>query len=379
MKKTLLALSVAALAASSAQAYNFHIDQTGTDIDFGGSLRLKTENVDSRSNYNDREEIKDHEYRSVRNNGSRFGFKLKQDLGNDFYALGRVEWRFRGTAQSHHDFDDIYTRQLFAGFGHKKYGELVYGNMTVITDEVKKTDLPNTYSLSDGLLDHTARRAVQYTYKGKFDNQDLKVGVYYGGSSKRGNDGSSLLNATRKNTWGIGAIYGYQIDSLQKVTIGTGFTRALYNNSNAALGSYSQNAYAFDVAYKFDHTTYGIDLERRVAKNQAELGRKRTQNQVRTVVSQALNDDWNVYAMFAYKTDKTQHAAAAPNKEISREVMVGTEYYVYKQGSIKLKPFVEFQAIHKSYENTTQNINGVTYNRDSARDLKTLIGVRAYW
>ena len=34
MKKTLLALSVAALAAGSAQAYNFHVDQTGTDVDF---------------------------------------------------------------------------------------------------------------------------------------------------------------------------------------------------------------------------------------------------------------------------------------------------------------------------------------------------------
>ena len=41
MKKTLLALSVAALAAGSAQAYNFHIDQTGTDVDFYGSLRVK--------------------------------------------------------------------------------------------------------------------------------------------------------------------------------------------------------------------------------------------------------------------------------------------------------------------------------------------------
>ena len=41
MKKTLLALSVAALAASSAQAYNFHVDQTGTDVDFYGSLRVK--------------------------------------------------------------------------------------------------------------------------------------------------------------------------------------------------------------------------------------------------------------------------------------------------------------------------------------------------
>jgi len=45
MKKTLLALSVAALAAGSAQAYNFHIDQTGTDVDFYGSLRVRNGKV----------------------------------------------------------------------------------------------------------------------------------------------------------------------------------------------------------------------------------------------------------------------------------------------------------------------------------------------
>ena len=51
MKKTLLALSVAALAAGSAQAYNFHIDQTGTDVDFYGSLRVKWESTSNKTNY----------------------------------------------------------------------------------------------------------------------------------------------------------------------------------------------------------------------------------------------------------------------------------------------------------------------------------------
>jgi outer membrane protein p2 len=45
MKKTLLALTVAALAASSAQAYKFQIQETGTDIDFNGSLRVKWEST----------------------------------------------------------------------------------------------------------------------------------------------------------------------------------------------------------------------------------------------------------------------------------------------------------------------------------------------
>lgn len=77
MKKTLLALSVAALAAGSAQAYNFHIDQTGTDVDFYGSLRVKWESTSNKTNYVAGGESKEHINHAVDNDGSRFGFKLK--------------------------------------------------------------------------------------------------------------------------------------------------------------------------------------------------------------------------------------------------------------------------------------------------------------
>ena len=61
---------------------------------------------------------------------------------------------------SKHDFDHIYTHFLYTAFGHKQFGELTYGNMPTITDEVKQTDLANTYSLSDGLLDGSERRVA---------------------------------------------------------------------------------------------------------------------------------------------------------------------------------------------------------------------------
>ena len=185
MKKTLLSLTVAALAASSAQAYKFQIQETGTDIDFNGSLRVKWE---STSNTTDTygstpSQKKDHINHSVSNNGSRFGFKVKQKLTDDFYALGRIEWRLRGEADSQHDFDHLYTRILYAGFGYKhadkQFSELTYGNMPTITDEVKRTDLANTYSLSDGLLDSAARRATQYTYTSEYENGDkVRAGIY---------------------------------------------------------------------------------------------------------------------------------------------------------------------------------------------------------
>ena len=49
---------------------------------------------------------------------------------------------------------------------------------------------------------------------------------------------------------------------------------------------------------------------------------------------------------------------------------MGTEYYVYNQGSLKVKPFLEWQATRTKYENDTKN---------RSRDFKTVIGLRAYW
>ena len=92
---------------------------------------------------------------------------------------------------------------------------------------------------------------------------------------------------------------------------------------------------------------------------------KRTKNEVRAIVRQGLNEDWNVYAMYAYKTDKQ-----FGDTDRTRQFMVGTEYYVYNQGSLKVKPFLEWQATRTKYENSTV---------DRSRDFKTVIGLRAYW
>ena len=283
MKKTLLALSVAALAAGSAQAYNFHIDQTGTDVDFYGSLRVKWESTSNKTNYVNGDVTKEHINHAVDNNGSRFGFKLKQSLGGDFYALGRVEWRMRGEAPSQHDFDHIYTHQLYAGFGHKQFGELTYGNMVTITDEVKQSDLANTYSLTDGLLETSARRVTQYVYNGDYGSNKVKFGAYYGGSSKRNIKNVDLKN-NRKNTWGTGLIFNHEIDSIQNVTVAAGFTRQISENANKT--AYYSNAYALGLAYNFVHTTYGLDLAHKDTKNKGGAGNKVKNNEVTAVIRQ---------------------------------------------------------------------------------------------
>ena len=80
--------------------------------------------------------------------------------------------------------------------------------------------------------------------------------------------------------------------------------------------------------------------------------------------------------MYSYKTEKTLPVGSAYSKSTARQFMVGTEYYVFKQGSLKVKPFIEWQATRTKYENT---VNKAGQQLDRSRDFKTVIGLRAYW
>ncbi len=366
MKKTLFTLSALAMAASSAQAYTLVDNQeTGTKLDFSGSLRLKWNSTSEKTeDYTQGSTKREHVNHAVANNGSRFGFKLTQQIGNGFYGLGRVEWRFRGTSSSQHDFGDIYTRQLYAGIGHKQYGELTYGHMTTITDEVKRTDLPNTLSLSGGLLNSSSRKVVQYTYSGI---EGLKLGAFYGGHSQRGNNARDLTNE-RKDVWGAAAIYNHKIDDLQSIKFGTGVSRERFEQRNKG-HTYDYTAYSFGTAYTYDKTTIGLDLERAVTSDQVTIGNKRVQKEVRTVLHQKLTNDWSAYTMYAYKTNRLDNVTSADTNKKTHEFMLGTEYYIVPK---YLKTFVEWKtAKSNNYR------NGVKVSKE--RNNETVIGVRAYW
>lgn len=366
MKKALFTLSALAIASSSAQAYTLVNNQeTGTQLDFSGSARLKWNSTSEKTEYtNGNATDREHINHAVANNGSRFGFKLTQQLGNGFYGLGRVEWRFRGTSSSQHDFDDIYTRQLYAGIGHKQYGELTYGHMTTVTDEVKRTDLPNTLSLSDGLLNSSSRKVFQYTYSGI---EGLKLGAFYGGHSQRANNARDLTNE-RKDVWGAAAIYSHKLDEVQSMKFGTGVSRERFEQRNTG-HTYDYTAYSFGTSYTYDKTTVGIDLERAVTNDQGTIGNKRVQKEVRTVLLYKLTNDWSAYTMYAYKTNRLDSVAGADTNKKTHEFMLGTEYYIVPK---YLKTFVEWKTAKAN--NYT---NGVKLSK--TRNNETVIGLRAYW
>ncbi len=396
MKNFKLSLLSLTLISGSASAYTLYdtldSQEYGTQVDFTGSARLQWSKTSEKETDVRNGTTRRNTYSNpVRNNGSRFGFKLTQELGNDFYGIGRVEWRFRGRdnagvrPDSQHGFTHLYTRQLYAGVGHKKYGELTYGNQTVITDEVKQTDLPNTLSLSDGLLVSGARRSVQYVYQGV---KGLKVGGFYGGESPRENNGLAL-DDHRLDTYGAAAIYTHEIDKDQEFVIATGATRERYRQSGRERDSvtratlyrypstYSSNAYALDMAYTYDKTTFGLDLERRITKGEESMD-KQTEEQIRTVIYHKMTSEWRVYGMYARKTDKHDYVSASANsdrKYKTNEFMFGTEYRfapTFAPFLKNIRGFVEWKT-----ERTKQyRSSGL---RTKERNNTTVVGLRAYW
>ncbi|SPY33428.1 porin [Pasteurella canis] len=127
MKKTIVALAVAAVAATSANAAVVY-NQDGTKVDVGGSVRLKLE------------KLKDHRT-DLRDNGSRVTFKASHDLGEGLSALGQLEIRF-----SKKDIgDSVSNSRLFAGFKYEDIGTLTFGKQLTNGDDVGVSDYTYLY------------------------------------------------------------------------------------------------------------------------------------------------------------------------------------------------------------------------------------------
>ncbi|HDX1193146.1 TPA: porin [Pasteurella multocida] len=127
MKKTIVALAVAAVAATSANAATVY-NQDGTKVDVGGSVRLKLENVK-----NQRTDLRD--------NGSRVTFNASQDLGEGLSALAQLEIRFSKDAIG----DSVSNSRLWAGFKYEDLGTLTFGKQLTNGDDVGVSDYSYLY------------------------------------------------------------------------------------------------------------------------------------------------------------------------------------------------------------------------------------------
>lgn len=362
--KKLLLPSFLFFCTTSTQALTLlDIEQTKTKLELTGSLRVNISGSSTKTEYADNSVQRTRQSPAFTNDSSRFGFKLTQELGNGIYTVGNVEWRFRGTSDSRHNFDDIYTRQLNVGFGHKKYGELLYGNILSIADEIRRTDLANDLTISYPLLSALQRRILQYTNT----INNLRFGFFYGGESPRNALGLDLDNK-RKNVWGGGIIYTYKIDEFNSAKLSFGGIREKFYNAQTNQ-TYPVQTYSAGGSYTYHGTTIGLDLEQRRTKNQTVNNSKRLENDVRFVLVQQLNPNWRVYGQYGRSLNKWQSQIGDNTREAGYRYTVGIDYFVVPK---YVRLFTEFrQDYRKQYRNQRF--------QQKIKEQTTAVGIRIYW
>ncbi|WP_439238774.1 porin [Lonepinella sp. BR2919] len=186
MKKTLIALAVAALASSAANATVVY-QKDGTKIDIDGRISLQVRNeTDKRTDLVDK--------------GSRLRVRGYQEIGNGFTALANIEIRFtqNGTVG-----DSIHTKRLFGGFEHKDIGTLTFGRQLTVGDDLGLSDY--TYELGAITKVVDAHNKALHFKSANFSGFHFMTDYYFGTANKH--DSSHNETADAGQGFGLGAFY----------------------------------------------------------------------------------------------------------------------------------------------------------------------------
>ena len=201
MKKTLAALIVSAVAASAANAAVVY-DNEGTKVELNGSLRLILEKADAKK-YDAAGNSTKTANSALRNAGSRFGITVKHNLDNDFYALGRLEFRFDDT-DSRDQFGSLYAKRAYVGLGSKATGDITFGRQLTIADDLSQAnDYEYGFIPKGDYIPTSGTGVVRYDYKGI---EGLQLSANYNFGQKNDEKGKALDPAI-KNAFALGALY----------------------------------------------------------------------------------------------------------------------------------------------------------------------------
>lgn len=328
MKKTLVALAVAAFASSASALTVYEAD--GSKVDFDGSIRLRLDKGDEKVKNGTKKE----KHSNLHNDGSRFGVKMQHNIADDFYALGRVEFRFDGTASGTDKFGDLYAKRAYVGLGSKQFGELTFGRQVLIGDDINQAGFDYAYGTFDGTLTDSSNSAVRYDYKGI---DGLQVGLDYRFAEKRDANHEVAIDST-KSGYGVGAVYNFKVAENQSVTVAAGYTRDNYA-TGVNTRSY-KDAWQVGAKYTVDALTLAADYAGASLKNRnftdAEgktaftAGGKTDVNWFRVGAKYAVTPAVSVYTNYGHGVAKNKVSGATSTKYTYDKYMLGSAYKLHK-------------------------------------------------
>ncbi|OBX10771.1 porin [Gallibacterium genomosp. 3] len=229
MKKTLVAVAVAALAATSANAAVVY-NQDGTKVELGGQLRLALAK--------DKGERVDLKYGS-----SRLITNVTHDLGDGFSALANVDLRFND-AGSEYDPDnsdfggDVYAYNLYAGFAKEGVGALTFGRQDTNLDALGISDY--TYDLGDVKQTHNHDTKTAKFSSAEWNGFSFGLDYFFGNAKK---DYTATSTEQNGKGWGGALFYTAEVANDTTLTLNGGFSKVKHFDRTALVPDFNENAF----------------------------------------------------------------------------------------------------------------------------------------
>ena len=333
MKKTLAALIVSAFAASAANAAVVY-DNEGTKVELNGSLRLIMEKADKKE-YDRAGKSTKKTNSALRNAGSRFGITVKHNLDNDFYALGRLEFRFDDT-DSRDKFGRLYAKRAYVGLGSKATGDITFGRQLTIADDLSQA-VDYEYGLipKEEYIPTAGTGVIRYDYKGI---EGLQLSANYNFGQRHNEKGQDLQKLSDpkpyiKNAFALGALY----------TAGDLDARFAYGHTNFetnATYKHRVDGFLASLGYKFGDFTLTGDFG---YAHEKENDAKTNKFYVSPGFAYQVTPMSQVYGNYLYERVKGES-----DKDKTHAFLLGADYKLHKQVVL----FVEGKyATTKKYEN----------------------------
>ncbi|MEH8024999.1 porin [Gallibacterium anatis] len=320
MKKTLVALAVAAVAATSANAAVVY-NQDGTKVEVGGQFRvLLTKNSGERAD--------------LKNPGSRVEIKASQDLGNGFSALAATQLRFssrNSDGDANKDFDDIEAYNVYAGFAQDQIGTLTFGKQNTNQDDLGISDY--TYDLGDVKMTHNHdKKAAKFR---SVEWNGLSVGAdYFFGDAEKDSD-------TEQNGkgWGAALFYTAEVANDTTLTVNGGYTKVknFDRTDPTNNGDYNESAYVVGAELATGPFALAVDWSEKVSTNDTnalDFGTDEVGIDAHKIRALEVGAKYN-YLENAKVYGEYQYWKATPNSGADKVTMngfiLGTDYWFTKQ------------------------------------------------
>ncbi|HDR0673348.1 TPA: porin [Pasteurella multocida] len=316
MKKTIVALAVAAVAATSANAATVY-NQDGTKVDVNGSVRLLLKKEkDKRGDLID--------------NGSRVSFKASHDLGEGLSALGYAELRFSddvkdqdGNVVKQPIGNKVHAKRLYAGFAYEGLGTLTFGNQLTIGDDVGVSDYTYFNSGINGVLITSGQKAINFK-SAEFNGFTFGGAYVFSGDANKDalRDGRGFV---------VAGLYNRQIGDVG-FAFEAGYSQKYVKQVDDSVvpnKEWDEKEKAFLVGTELSYAGLALGVDYAQSKVTNVEGKKRA---LEVGLKYELNDKAKVYTDFIWAKEGPKG-----DTDRTRKIAVGFGYKLHKQ----VETFVE--------------------------------------